>query len=277
MTRRKTIEEVRKVFQDGGCELLSTEYVNNRTKLSYICSCGNDSETSLDNFSSGKRCIRCKSEKARVQNTKYSISDIERVFADNGCKLLAYTNINTSIKYVCSCGELGSSRFHNFINGARCGECAKAKQIESKIEVGNAPVSLPQVYISNLIDGELNYQVGKSMLDIALPKEKTYIEYDGSGHWLRVVHGSMTEEEFIAKEKRRHYALRDLGWKEIRIQSKGNRIPEDDAIKSLIEDAKEHLRNGHSWYFIDLDKSFVKTSLGTRSIKVGRLRRITEV
>ena len=37
---RYTIEDVRKVFSDAGCTLISTEYKNTETKLQYICNCG---------------------------------------------------------------------------------------------------------------------------------------------------------------------------------------------------------------------------------------------
>ena len=45
-----TLDEVRECFRIGGCELLSTEYLNNHTPLEYRCSCGNVSTISLGNF-----------------------------------------------------------------------------------------------------------------------------------------------------------------------------------------------------------------------------------
>jgi len=56
--------------------------------------------------------------------------------------------------------------------------------------------SYPQRYICNLLNGELNYPIGNLSLDIALLDNKIYIEYDGSGHDLRVVRGQLTEKEF---------------------------------------------------------------------------------
>lgn len=61
--RRYQINEVRKMFEDGGCELLSAEYRNNKQKLGYICSCGNKSEIALAKFNSGQRCSACKKKK----------------------------------------------------------------------------------------------------------------------------------------------------------------------------------------------------------------------
>ena len=53
--RKLTYEHVRKVFEDGGCELLSNEYIGARVPLSYRCNCGNESVISLNNFQKGQR------------------------------------------------------------------------------------------------------------------------------------------------------------------------------------------------------------------------------
>ena len=53
-----TLEEVTKIFADGGCELLS-DYKGNKSPLHYICSCGRESEISLVKFMMGRRCRDC--------------------------------------------------------------------------------------------------------------------------------------------------------------------------------------------------------------------------
>ena len=40
MPKRYTIEDVRKIFKDEGCELLEETYVNSKTKMRYRCNCG---------------------------------------------------------------------------------------------------------------------------------------------------------------------------------------------------------------------------------------------
>lgn len=66
MGKRKTIEEARSIIEgkDGnGCKLLSTEYINNNTKLSILCACGNPFETRLKDFMNGqKQCKECGKE-----------------------------------------------------------------------------------------------------------------------------------------------------------------------------------------------------------------------
>ncbi len=52
-------EYVKNYFEENGCELLSKEYINNLTKLKYICICGEKSEITLQNFKTGQRCKKC--------------------------------------------------------------------------------------------------------------------------------------------------------------------------------------------------------------------------
>jgi len=66
-------------FKDHGCELLSTEdeIQNNKTKVKYICSCGNPDEILIEKFKVGERCNNCRQE--RVQATvleKYGVKNV---------------------------------------------------------------------------------------------------------------------------------------------------------------------------------------------------------
>ncbi|MFA1510069.1 HNH endonuclease [Priestia aryabhattai] len=51
--RRKSFEEVKSIFEDYGCVLLSAEYKSCKEKLDYICKNGHNASTSLDGFLSG--------------------------------------------------------------------------------------------------------------------------------------------------------------------------------------------------------------------------------
>ena len=57
MARPKyTLEEVRKIFKDGDCELISTEYQDANKLLDYRCECKRISKIRLSNFIRGVRC-----------------------------------------------------------------------------------------------------------------------------------------------------------------------------------------------------------------------------
>jgi hypothetical protein len=70
---RFTLEEVKKIFTKEGCELLSTEYKNQKTKLRYKCNCGNEDEIDLVHFQRGQRCRFCRKEKRRVNIIKLGL------------------------------------------------------------------------------------------------------------------------------------------------------------------------------------------------------------
>ena len=59
-----TFEFVKQYFEDRDCELLETEYIGSHTKMRYICDCENNKcKISFANFSSGRRCNKCKGKK----------------------------------------------------------------------------------------------------------------------------------------------------------------------------------------------------------------------
>lgn len=60
--KKYTHEEVKKYFEENNCVLLTTKenYFNVKCKVDYICSCGNRSEITFDNFKHrGVRCSKC--------------------------------------------------------------------------------------------------------------------------------------------------------------------------------------------------------------------------
>ncbi len=108
----------------------------------------------------------------------------------------------------------------------------------SKYKNKNAPCSKQQLYLCNLLLGELNFPTEKGWLDIAFPEEKIYIEYDGGGHNLAVKLKAMTAEQFKIKEMRRYYFFKNKGWNIIRIISFNNKLPQDNIILKMIKYAK---------------------------------------
>lgn len=56
---RYTYDEVKKYFNDNGCDLLSEQYINSNQKLIYLCVCGNKSEIKFRKFKEGQRCREC--------------------------------------------------------------------------------------------------------------------------------------------------------------------------------------------------------------------------
>ena len=61
-------QDVYKYFQDNNCELLSKEYLNNKSNLEYICECKNKAIICFKAFLNGQRCSKCAIEKRKITN-----------------------------------------------------------------------------------------------------------------------------------------------------------------------------------------------------------------
>lgn len=124
--------------------------------------------------------------------------------------------------------------FHN--NGLVC--CSKAQR-----------------HICDLVNGKLNYYCHGFYLDV-LFEDWLDIEYDGSGHDLRVKHGDISQEEFNQKERKRFAIIHYYGYKTLVI--KGNdrdKLPSDDILSVDIYKAIDYLRNSKTKTFeIDYTK-----------------------
>ncbi len=135
MTKRLTYDFVFNYFKEHGCKLLSKEYINNRTPMDYICSCGNQDIITFDSFKRGSRCRKCKAEKISSKNKKYSFEDVKHYIEKEGYILLSKEYINFSTHLIVQCPE-GHEPYpvtwDNFKRGRRCPECAKIIRANSR-------------------------------------------------------------------------------------------------------------------------------------------------
>jgi len=122
MTRKFTFEYVYNYFKEHNCKLLEKEYINNKTKMNYICKCGNLSSIRFDDFkNSNNRCKKCSGLEL------FTYEYFFNYFKENNCKLLdkKYINAQTLMNYKCKCENLSSIRFDDFKNRkSRCIKCS---------------------------------------------------------------------------------------------------------------------------------------------------------
>lgn len=119
-------EDVKKIFNDAGCTLLSTEYKNNKTPMKYICNCGQENVISLYSFSMGRRCKECGKKKSIESRRVHTKESVQKYFENNGCTLLStYKGYHDPLDYICKCGNSSKIRYADFLRGQRCMECKK--------------------------------------------------------------------------------------------------------------------------------------------------------
>lgn len=133
------------------------------------------------------------------------------------------------------------------------------KRAKAMYENGTHISSKQQRHIHEILKGELNYPIGKINVDIAFPRQKTYIEYDGSGHDICCAFNNIDKKSFDRRELKRIYYLKNRGWKMMRIISKQDRLPQNYMIRRMFSIAKNILKN-KSWVKFHIDSSLIETS-----------------
>ena len=122
MSKKHTIESIKKDFAEDEYVLLSKKYINSHQKLRYRCPEGHEHSMSLSNWKQGKRypCYQ--------SNTKLTLEFVKEKFEEKGCILLAkeYINAQTKMDYICKNGHRHSVSWNSFSrakNGSRCPYC----------------------------------------------------------------------------------------------------------------------------------------------------------
>jgi len=126
MSRKLTYGYVKKVFEDGGCQLIG-EYISYDFKVKYRCNCGDIAEIFLGNFKKGQRCRKCGTIRMIKAKTP-SINEVKKIFREGGCKLLSDTYFSgKKLKYKCNCGNISKILLNNFKKGERCQKCGNKR------------------------------------------------------------------------------------------------------------------------------------------------------
>lgn len=124
-------EDVKNFFEENGCTLLESAYINARTPMSYICVCGNQSSIRLDDFKKGKRCRNCMS-KFLSDRRKLTVDDVYPYFEERGYQVVSsFTKGKRQyFDYVCPNGHDGAIVFYSFKAGNGCKQCASEQASE---------------------------------------------------------------------------------------------------------------------------------------------------
>lgn len=137
-------------------------------------------------------------------------------------------------------------------------------------------VSIPQEYICNLYNGQLNYPILMYNADILV--DNIDIEYDGGGHSLQVKYGTISEEDFKHREIIRGIRIKKAGYKAMHIISYKDLLPSDEILLQMLADTKQYFINypNHSWVEYYIDEGVMKNAENKNGISYdyGELRKI---
>lgn len=178
--RRLAIDDVRKIFEEAGCILLTDTYINGKEKVKYKCSCGCVSEIAYNNFQQGQRCSNCKGQRI-AQKTRHSYVEVKGMFTEKNCVLLSeeYTSNRQKLQYTCECGNISWIRLYDFVRGHRCKTCKIEKLRKTNLEVRGVehPSQCPEVRAKTIATFQKNYGCDNPMQNSVVfskSKSKSY-------------------------------------------------------------------------------------------------------
>ena len=162
-----------------------------------------------------------------------------------------------------------------------CENVSQAKEIRQKItdsfyNNNSQKSSRQQRHICNLYEGILNYPIGFYNADILL-NNNIVVEYDGGGHDLKVKLNQITKEEQYQNDLKRYYYLKKKGYKQIKIISSNDKIPNDDILIKMKNMALTILNQPHCyWVEYNIDKNTIRSSINHEGLcfDFGQLKRI---
>ena len=184
MSRKHTIEYVRKYIEGFGYVLLSKVYVNNNTKLLVQCPKGHQYKVKFNNFKTGQRCPIC-SIKIVSEKQKHDYEYVRKYFEGFGYVLLSkvYVNAYTKLLVQCPEGHQYKVKFDHFKNsGSRCPICNNEKtSSKAEIEIQKLVKTITNTkVICNDRTQIVNTNTGHYLeLDIYFPYLNKAIEYNG--------------------------------------------------------------------------------------------------
>ena len=119
--QRLSLDFIKSEFEKEGYQLLTTEYINNKQKLYYICSSGHNYSIKWRDWQRGCRCHYC-----YINKIKLTFDFIKFEFEKEGYQLLTteYKSSCQKLDYICQNGHRHSISRDDWQHGSRCPTCA---------------------------------------------------------------------------------------------------------------------------------------------------------
>lgn len=239
----KTLEDYHTLAESKGFSWVGPEVPNTRSKTAWQCKHGHQWETCYGTILDGHGCPHCARVFPKTPEDYHALArerDLEWIGPE-------VPNIRTKTAWRCSSGHVWYAPFGSVQSGRGCPVCID--------RVNGLCVSKLQRQLCKMLpsDGILNYRIGPKAIDIALPKEKIAIEYDG---WFWHGHN-------VDYDKQRDANLLAIGWKILRIRS-GRKLP----TQNQLDNSLAQLRNDEVRVEIILDDWGVGDTFMDRTNKI---------
>ncbi len=124
MSKKHSIEFIRKSFEKEGYQLLSKEYTEAHQKLNFKCNKGHIHSITYASWSRGTRCSYCYYEKIG-DRCRIDFNIIKKSFKNAGYKLFSkkYKGNKQKLAYECPHGHKSEITWHGWSAGQRCKKC----------------------------------------------------------------------------------------------------------------------------------------------------------
>jgi len=120
-SEKKSIQEMQEIAIARGGYCLSTEYINNKTKLSWECNEGHRWHATPNSIQRGSWCMKCSGKE------KKSIQEMRDLAKSRGgdCLSEVYVNMNTKLLWECAKGHIWHAVPNSILQGHWCAVCAR--------------------------------------------------------------------------------------------------------------------------------------------------------
>jgi len=139
-SKKKNIYDMQHLAKMRGGKCVSTEYINNKTKLKWQCNQGHIWEAAPSSVASRTWCPICGQKKSHESN-KLTIAEMQLIAQNRNGKCLSkkYIDSKSKLKWQCEDGHVWNATVSNVMRGAWCPECAgnKKPDISSMNRIAN--------------------------------------------------------------------------------------------------------------------------------------------
>lgn len=206
-------DDIKKLFESKKYILISTEYINAKEKLEYICSNHKDEGSqyiTYNNLRNGCGCKYCGQERTAASK-RLSFDEVQKIFKQNDMILLEqeYTNTSQLLAYICEHHKDIGVQYMTTSNAYR-NHCPYCHMLKGENKIKDFLLNNQIIYeFQKTYDDLFGVGDGKLSYDFYLPDYHILIEYNGEQHYEPVQYFGGEEKFKIQQEhdrRKREYA-----------------------------------------------------------------------